>query len=246
MGIGSRTGALWRPALLLAIGAAGGAAAVAVATVPDSSGVIHACVKLSGSLPDTSASNLTVIDPSAGQSCSNPVGTPPTQTPLSWNVTGPQGPPGGPNAGGQTVTANTYTITLAPPAIRAGQKPFSRLTLGTGRGAYRFDILSYAFAVTQTGGHGAGGGKTHGGEISVTKRLDKSSAKLLELAARGTHFKQGTIAVRKTAGGKTTLLTITLQNPLISGFRDSSSPENHTIVETLTLSYSGESIKLAK
>jgi hypothetical protein len=56
-------------------------AAVAYATIPDAAGVIHGCYTKKGGV-------LTVIDPSAGQSCS------PLQTPLNWNQQGPKGDPG--------------------------------------------------------------------------------------------------------------------------------------------------------
>jgi len=55
--------------------------AVAYATIPDSSGVIHGCRKNSGG-------NVRVIDSGAGQTC--PTGW----TPLNWSQTGPQGPAG--------------------------------------------------------------------------------------------------------------------------------------------------------
>ena len=60
-------------ALLLAGG-------VAYATIPDSGGVIHGCYAKNGS--------LRVVDTAAGEACSS------KETALTWNQTGPQGPPG--------------------------------------------------------------------------------------------------------------------------------------------------------
>jgi type VI secretion system Hcp family effector len=91
---------------VLALVAAGAGAGVAVAAVPDANGVITACVNVSrqddGSLvPQTNqGSNLSVIDPSAGQSCNGPNADTSPQTTLTWNVTGPQGPAGTPGATG--------------------------------------------------------------------------------------------------------------------------------------------------
>jgi hypothetical protein len=56
-------------------------AGVAYATVPDSGGVIHGCYTNKGGI-------LSVVDPSAGQTCSS------LQTPISWNQQGPKGDPG--------------------------------------------------------------------------------------------------------------------------------------------------------
>lgn len=54
---------------------------VAYATIPDSSGVIHGCYTKRGGV-------LSVVDLSAGQTCSS------FQTPIAWNQQGPQGDPG--------------------------------------------------------------------------------------------------------------------------------------------------------
>jgi hypothetical protein len=78
---------------LLAIGFALVMAGVAYAAIPDGSGVIHGCYTNKGGI-------LSVIDPSAGQTCSS------LQTPLRWNQqgpkgdTGPQGPQGDPGPQG--------------------------------------------------------------------------------------------------------------------------------------------------
>lgn len=58
------------------VGAIGGG--VAFASIPDSSGVINGCYQ-------KNVGNLRVIDPSAGDSCR------PSEIPISWNQTGPQG-----------------------------------------------------------------------------------------------------------------------------------------------------------
>jgi hypothetical protein len=57
------------------------AAGLAYATIPGSDGVISAC-------RDTKTGALRAIDAEAGQTCSS------KEAPLTWNQTGPQGPPG--------------------------------------------------------------------------------------------------------------------------------------------------------
>lgn len=74
-------------AVALFVIAAGG---VAWATIPDSSGAIHAC-------RDTSTGALRVIDPSTGGACSTG-----KEAELDWNQTGPAGPAGSPGAAGPT------------------------------------------------------------------------------------------------------------------------------------------------
>lgn len=68
---------------------AGGA--IASASIPDSSGVIHACYQ---SPPPVHGANLQIIDTGAGGSCGGGM------VPLTWNQTGPQGPVGATGANG--------------------------------------------------------------------------------------------------------------------------------------------------
>jgi hypothetical protein len=85
---------------LLAVGLAGGAAAIAVASVPGSDGVIHGCYPISvtgGTTKPTATATLRIIDPSANQTCATTTavgGGPPTEAALDWNAAGPQGPAG--------------------------------------------------------------------------------------------------------------------------------------------------------
>jgi type VI secretion system secreted protein Hcp len=98
---GKHVSALSKVIALLAVGAAGGAVAAAVASTPTNNGVIDACVEAtvnnSTSTIPISGANLRAIDEAAGQTCNTPTNTGEGQTvelPLDWNVTGPQGSTG--------------------------------------------------------------------------------------------------------------------------------------------------------
>jgi hypothetical protein len=77
------------------------ASAIAYASIPDANGVVHGCYKKSGGM-------LRVIDSAADQ-CDK------SETPLTWNQTGPQGlqgppgPPGSQGPPGQTVQLTTHS-----------------------------------------------------------------------------------------------------------------------------------------
>lgn len=75
-------------------------AGVALASIPDSSGVIHGCYA-------TKSGALNVIDTDAGQTCAK--GT----TGLNWNQTGPQGPQGPAGPAGATGPAGPSTAGTA-------------------------------------------------------------------------------------------------------------------------------------
>ena len=244
-----RTGNLlrhrWLKAVaLLAVGAVGGGAALAVASVPDGSGQIHACVNVTtqgGVLepnPSGATPNITVIDPSAGEHCIADDGTITNQTTLSWNATGPQGPagvpgtPGTPGTPGKTGgagpigkgTINAFTIT--PPALKGNAPPVGEVTLGSGRTALTFNILTSNFAARAKG-------SSH--DITITKRLDIASPKLLQVAVKGMHISRGKITLRKAGENP---LVINLTDVLISSDQSQATPgKNSTPTETLSLNF---------
>jgi len=128
------------------------AAGIAVASIPDGAGNIHACYKR-----DTGA--LRVVDPGAGDACK-----PSSEAALQWNVippqgpTGPQGPQGpagqqgpkGPQGarGGNAVSYNpkTMTVTALVPAAQQIGGFFTSLTCPQGTkalmGAWYFVVWS--------------------------------------------------------------------------------------------------------
>jgi type VI secretion system secreted protein Hcp len=163
MGIGSWLRRPGKAAVLIAVGAAGGGAALAVASIPDSNGVIHGCVELEpgSTIPLTSGANLRVIDPAAQQTCSttNPAGGLASEEAVSWNTVGPQGAPGAtgtPGPAGHTLTINgsTFSVgngrtatvtsspTLAPFQITGNTKPVGTVTFTGGVRAAGADSAS--------------------------------------------------------------------------------------------------------
>jgi hypothetical protein len=237
-------------ALLVAVGAAGGAAAVAVADVPDSGNVIHACLQLTRNaagqtVPDTTSPNLTVIDTDAGQHCVAPDPPAPNQTELTWNVAGqpgPAGPPGPPGTNGAPGSGNTYTITLPP--IAGSGSSFGQVTLSVNGRPLTFGILGLGTLGKGATGTGSGGGtgKVSVHDFSVTKFVDAASPKLFQTLSNGTHIPKVTIAVTK--GGKV-YLQYTLTNVLISsiqlGGRGGSAPQ-----ENVTFNYASIKIQYTR
>jgi type VI protein secretion system component Hcp len=114
-----------KSAALVAVGLLAGGAGFAVASVPDSAGVFHGCVLMQTSEGETGTvtepvinpdldddsyniGNLTMIDPSAGQTCDQVATNYNVSTygfieqPVSWNQTGPQGATGAQGIQGPT------------------------------------------------------------------------------------------------------------------------------------------------
>jgi type VI secretion system secreted protein Hcp len=173
--------------VLIAVGAAGAGAAISVAAVPDSNGVIHACVLTSNGEPVANGNpNVRIIDPGANpaQTCStsSPTGAPGEQE-ISWNTVGQQGAQGVPGAQGQpgpqgaeghtlTISGQTFslangktlTITgqplIAPLAPHPGGRAVGQLSgLDVGRGQPApIEIDSWSFGASQTSTAGLGSG----------------------------------------------------------------------------------------
>jgi hypothetical protein len=96
---------------------------IALASIPDSSGVIHGCYRTSN--PTKGA--VTVIDSEAGGTC--PSGT----VALNWNQTGPQGPPG--LSGVETVVAEASLLGGQNPRTEVdivAQCPTGKAVIGGG------------------------------------------------------------------------------------------------------------------
>jgi hypothetical protein len=210
MGVLQRIGRPGRAALLLAVGAAGGGVALAVASVPDGSGVVHACYQVGdpGQTQPLGNQNdsFRVIDPGAGQHC-NTAGD---EAPLNWNAQGPRGPQGPPGGAGPPGTGNTFTATLVSPRIKNSDSPVGRLQLGTGRSALKTKILAFAVA------HSGSAAKVAVHDISITKKENKASPLLFKFCATGKHFKKATLVVRKAGKGQQEFLVIKMTDVIIS------------------------------
>jgi hypothetical protein len=188
-----RIGRAGRIGVLLGAGAAGTAAAIAAATVPDPSGVIHACYEVQAAgAPVTTSANLRIIDAGAGQTCTTTTtpGSPaPAEAPLDWNkrgltgrtgLTGVAGPPGsrGP--------AGTLTVTSPPPGHAIGEVEF-------GKGL----DLSVAAITFPTGTSFRMGlpGRANGGTLTLTA----TAGSQIPVRVDGSHY-PGAVLVVSLAG----------------------------------------------
>ncbi|WP_435020236.1 Hcp family type VI secretion system effector [Tundrisphaera sp. TA3] len=109
------------------------------------------------------------------------------------------------------------------------------------------DIESYSMAAHQTGtfatGGGGGAGKASFSDITVVKKVDKSSPKLFEACATGKHIKSVVISVNKAGGQQEEYIKYTLSDVLISGFQGSGS-ESSDSVPTESISFNFAKIEM--
>ncbi len=206
-----------RTAALVAIGALGGGAGFAVASVPDGSGAIHACVMVSNgtTIPlSNGVANIRIVDPSQGQSCATGGGeSTSSEVPLTFNATGPAGPagpagsagsagPGGANGSPGPAGSSTSTgvATSGPRELFITLRPASGPNVGP------IEINHVAFEATNSvnigsASSGAGAGKVKFGALELHKTIDATSPVLFKALAAGQHYPQATVFVRGVAAG---------------------------------------------
>jgi hypothetical protein len=180
----------------VAVGVGGG---YAIASVPDSNGVIHACVtkQVGSGLPATGGPNVRIIDsdagPAAGQACDAA-----SEFPLNWNQAGspgpqgpagPQGPQGPPGADGTTTTV-----------LPAGHVDLK--SVGS------FDAWTLSLVE----------GKNVPPKVELSRSTDQLSPKLLQITLLGKSISTATIQFYKP-GTTTVGSTVTMTNANITDFK---------------------------
>ena len=105
------------------------------------------------------------------------------------------------------------------------------------------EIQSFSWGETQTGtaGHGGGGGagKVVAQDLTISKKMDKSSPVLFISCATGAHFKDAVLTARKAgAGAQQEYLKITMEEVLISNYQVSGADGADNIPnETVSLNF---------
>ncbi len=186
--------------------------------------------------PITNGPNVTVIDPSAGQTCTG------FEQAISWNVTGPQGPPGQTGSqgtpGAQGPPGNTsITYTVVPPAARTNAPGIGTATLGP----LTFPVLSLNWAISKpiVVAHRS----LPLSDLTISKALDATSPRLHAAVSSGTRFGSATISLYTRPGSHQIGLVIKLSDVEITAIQISQS--SLSPLETLSLSF-GKITKIYK
>lgn len=103
----------------------------------------------------------------------------------------------------------------------------------------QIDIESFSFGAVQSGsfakgGAGGGAGKATFQDISIVKEVDKSSPKLFQACAAGTHFSTANIFVRKAGDKPLEYYKIELKDLLVSAIQNSGSAGGDNVMESIT------------
>ena len=103
------------------------------------------------------------------------------------------------------------------------------------------DVLAWSWglsnATTLGSGGGGGSGKVNFQDISITKKVDKSSNALMLNCATGQHIKQADLVVRKAGGKQLEYIKIKLEDVLVSSVHTGGSGGETELTENVTLSF---------
>jgi len=108
-----------------------------------------------------------------------------------------------------------------------------------------FEVEDYSFDIEQvlnigSQSSGSGAGKVTFNPFSITRKIDKSSPKLFEMACSGTPFKNVFLGMRKSAGGDASgVFFLRFQFKLVAVKTISWSHDDEAPKETVTFEYGG-------
>jgi type VI secretion system secreted protein Hcp len=103
------------------------------------------------------------------------------------------------------------------------------------------DVFSFSWGVTQSGsahvGGGTGAGKAHVSDLTITKKVDKSSPNLFVMCCAGTPIKQGVLTIRKAGGKALEYMKITMNQAMITSVNLGGAEGAEIISETVSLNF---------
>jgi len=105
------------------------------------------------------------------------------------------------------------------------------------------DVLAWSWGLSNSGNAhmagGAGAGKVNCQDLSLTKYIDLSSAKLIEAVCTGDHFEEAKLVVRKASGGDSPLeyIKITMKTVYVTNVSTGGSGGEDRLTENITLNF---------
>ena len=103
------------------------------------------------------------------------------------------------------------------------------------------DVLAWSWGMSQSAsthyGQGGGTGKVNVQDLSITKRIDKSSPNLVKFCCQGKHFEKAFLTVRKAGETPVEYYTIKMEDVLISSVQTGGSSGGDMLTEQLSLNF---------
>jgi type VI secretion system secreted protein Hcp len=103
------------------------------------------------------------------------------------------------------------------------------------------DVLAWSWGMSQSAsthyGAGGGTGKVNVQDLSITKRIDKSSPNLVKFCCQGKHFEHATLTVRKAGELPVEYFVIKMQDVLLSSVQTGGSAGGDMLTEQISLNF---------
>lgn len=107
--------------------------------------------------------------------------------------------------------------------------------------AGEIDVLDWNWGMNQSGSShvatGGGSGKVNVRDITLTKKVDRSSPVLVKYCCNGQHFANAQLTVRKAGGKPVEYLVLKIKDLLISKIDTGGSRSDDTVTENVTLNF---------
>jgi type VI secretion system secreted protein Hcp len=108
--------------------------------------------------------------------------------------------------------------------------------------AAEIDVLAWSWGMSQSAsthhGSGGGSGKAHVQDLSVTKRIDKSSPNLIKFCCTGKHFPDAVLTCRKAGDNPVEYMVIKMKDIVISSVHTGGSGGGDVLTENISLNFS--------
>lgn len=109
------------------------------------------------------------------------------------------------------------------------------------------DIESFSWGMTQTGtmhaGGGGGAGKVNVQDMTITKKIDKSTPTLAIKCANGEHISKATLTCRKAGKEALEYYIVTMEGVMISSVSIGGSEQDEQPTEMISLNFSKVNLK---
>jgi type VI secretion system secreted protein Hcp len=103
------------------------------------------------------------------------------------------------------------------------------------------DVLAWSWGMSQSASthHGAGGGtgKANVQDLSVTKRIDKSSPNLIKFCCTGKHFPDAVLTCRKAGTSPVEYFVIKMKDVVVSSVHTGGSGGADVLTENVSLNF---------
>lgn len=107
--------------------------------------------------------------------------------------------------------------------------------------AKSIDVLAWSWGMSQSGtthmGSGGGAGKVSVQDLSFTKWVDKSSTVLMMACAKGTHYDEATLTVRKAGDTPLEYIKIKMKEVIVTSLSTGGSGGEDQLTENVTLNF---------